>query len=143
MTVHGGSRRERSDCANLIHTHPLATMRFLLLLLLLSGCDLFAPDRDTTIALTGRVLADGLPVVGLSVTLDRSLRLGAVAVARSTTRSDGTFSITHDPGDVSTLRTLQVNNEPYSPSYGVYQDSFVPGTRRDLGDIDVTRPPAP
>ena len=114
-----------------------------LLLVSLAGCDLFGSE-DTTIAVSGRaVTADGAPIAGLGVTLDRGVTLGSIPEVRTTTDRDGAFSIVFDPGDTRTSRTLYMNNEPYDSRYKVYQRSFVRGERRDIGDINLSLPPAP
>ena len=112
-------------------------------LLALAGCDLFGRD-NTTIIVTGRaVTAMGSPIADLGVSLDRSARLGYVPEVITATDQDGRFSITHDPGDVNNLRTVSLNNEPYDSRYATYAESFVPGERRDLGDVDLSLPAAP
>jgi hypothetical protein len=118
-------------------------MRSLLLLaVLLSGCDLVSPQRDTTAVLTGRVIADGAPVVGLAVTFERARAVAPYA--RTTTRGDGTFEIDYVFEDYDeSVKYIYINENPYNQRYSIYRETFLPGTRRDLGDIDVTRPPAP
>ena len=109
----------------------------------LGGCDLLGRE-DTTIVATGRaVTVDGRPIVGLGVSLNRSVTLGSVPDATTTTDGRGAFSIAFDPGDVTTLRTIEVNSEPYGGRYSLYRESRVPGERRDLGDLNLSLPAAP
>ena len=122
------------------------TMRvalFALLLVSLAGCDLFGRE-DTTISVSGRaVTADGAPIPGLSVTLERSVTLGSVPEARTSTGVDGVFSIEHDPGDTRQRRFLYVNDNPYNDQFSSYREGFQRGERRDIGDINLSLPAAP
>ena len=113
------------------------------LFLALGGCDLFG-QRDTTIAVTGRaVTAGGEPIVGRGVSLNRSVTLGSVPDATTTTDGRGAVFISFDPGDVTTLRDVEVNSEPYDSRYSLHRESLVPGERRDLGDLNLSLPAAP
>ena len=109
----------------------------------LGGCDLLGRE-DTTIVATGRaVTVDGRPIVGLGVSLNRSVTLGSVPDATTTTDSRGAFSIAFDPGNVTSPRTVEVNNEPYDSRYSIYRESLNPGERRNLGDLNLSLPAAP
>ena len=104
-----------------------------LTLLLLTGCELFESESDTTVIATGTVvLAEtGEPIEGLGVVFRATGGFGSSAIirARTTTAEDGSFELTFG-GSEGGYYNLVVNDDPYDSRYGVFRDGIPAGPER-------------
>jgi hypothetical protein len=112
--------------------------------LLLSGCDLFSGEEDTTIRATGTVVFAeiGEPIEGLGVVLRASGGFGAGVFirARTTTAADGTFELVYE-GSEGAGYTLVVNDDPYDERFSTSGGPMFAGEEKDFGVIELEARP--
>jgi hypothetical protein len=111
-------------------------------LLLLSGCDFFGGEEDTTIRATGTVIfaETGEPIGGLGVVFRRAGGVGSSIFvrARTTTAADGSFELVHDGGEGAAY-VFRINDDPYDGRYSTFSRPIRAGETEDFGVIELPR----